>query len=842
LFAAGEFLYLERLARIQVTHLELRLHKSHHIADRSLTRIGYTTHHMAMMTSKTHIVNINRRQTRAAFFLLLCLSALTRTQAQSSSYKNSINTPITIALDVHHVYPQKELKAGEETLFEINPEVCRENGRHVLFKFLTVEIWAEGLQHAETHIATQAGGTTPQGDNANKADPMLSLRHLAEPVVMYDSKSRWTLRGNTTADLESYQLLSPYHRVTTQLRDGKYYAKVTNVDKWMKGSFKYFIRAECNEEPPCPSPTLKHHPQDSPANPSKIRDEYEPLQCAGKGTCKQPVNFVTRASDRGQCECENGYGGVGCEVKTTTLVREEWTRSNAAIAEWKYYSITINPLEGRSQSLLVEMSRRRGDPVLFVKHADDGFLMGGLPTVFDYREFADTNSFRSRLNYHYRLLENVRAGKYYIAVFNNDVYIQEDADFSVRVISATTRLPNSIGSGTGLCPAQCHAFEDPPQGRCDMTGFGKDQCVCNQGFGGPMCEGMETTVELGRSVEAIIAPARWLYFKINIEAKGKSGSISRPLQVILRKEGGHPVLLARREEYPTLLKNDFIFTMSQHLDPETTFQVKPSDIVPGLYIFAVYNMDYYEHESSHVKVSVEMAKDSYLEVNPFMSIILGVISSMFLCLFMSVCKKLFYRHSRMGADNPEASALQTVLANVGMGAAGVGLGGERQRQGLTTEEIDAIPEKLFSESMCPKEDAHCAVCLGEYEVGESVKELPCDAKHVFHKECITQWLQTSTLCPLCRMDISPDRRNSQPSTAAAGDDNGVGAASDGEMRVEIQLDEQNPASQAEVTENSRTHNVVSQPLTPQRGRNGPSTALVASPPRTPPGTIEDDAP
>ena len=44
--------------------------------------------------------------------------------------------------------------------------------------------------------------------------------------------------------------------------------------------------------------------------------------------------------------------------------------------------------------MLVELTRTRGDPVLFLKSKDLGSVPGGLPTVTDYTEFADSDGFR----------------------------------------------------------------------------------------------------------------------------------------------------------------------------------------------------------------------------------------------------------------------------------------------------------------------------------------------------------------------------------------------------------------------------------------------------------------
>ncbi|KAK4047886.1 hypothetical protein OIO90_006047 [Microbotryomycetes sp. JL221] len=49
----------------------------------------------------------------------------------------------------------------------------------------------------------------------------------------------------------------------------------------------------------------------------------------------------------------------------------------------------------------------------------------------------------------------------------------------------------------------------------------------------------------------------------------------------------------------------------------------------------------------------------------------------------------------------------------------------------------------------------CPICVCEFEEGEEIRILPCDARHRFHCECIDPWLlDVSSLCPLCRLDLS----------------------------------------------------------------------------------------
>jgi hypothetical protein len=50
-------------------------------------------------------------------------------------------------------------------------------------------------------------------------------------------------------------------------------------------------------------------------------------------------------------------------------------------------------------------------------------------------------------------------------------------------------------------------------------------------------------------------------------------------------------------------------------------------------------------------------------------------------------------------------------------------------------------------------DKSCAICLDDYAHGEFIRVLP-RCKHMFHKDCIDNWLSSRTSnCPICRDQI-----------------------------------------------------------------------------------------
>lgn len=45
----------------------------------------------------------------------------------------------------------------------------------------------------------------------------------------------------------------------------------------------------------------------------------------------------------------------------------------------------------------------------------------------------------------------------------------------------------------------------------------------------------------------------------------------------------------------------------------------------------------------------------------------------------------------------------------------------------------------------------CAICLGDFEEGEQLRELP-ECLHSYHVACIDMWLYSHSSCPMCRTD------------------------------------------------------------------------------------------
>ena len=66
-------------------------------------------------------------------------------------------------------------------------------------------------------------------------------------------------------------------------------------------------------------------------------------------------------------------------------------------------------------------------------------------------------------------------------------------------------------------------------------------------------------------------------------------------------------------------------------------------------------------------------------------------------------------------------------------------------RGLSDEKIASIPVFIVQNRW----KGECVICLENLDANDHGKMLP-NCGHVFHQECIDEWLNKKTSCPLCR--------------------------------------------------------------------------------------------
>jgi hypothetical protein len=288
--------------------------------------------------------------------------------------------------------------------------------------------------------------------------------------------------------------------------------------------------------------------------------------------------------------------------------------------------------------------------------------------------------------------------------------------------------------------------------------------------------------------------------------------------VRLQHFGSNPVLLAKVGSVPTLASSsgfdwpipvvgysgsatDIMSLQVTSADASWDLSVNAGDIV----YFGALNFGGRGHSSNACTLTLSVVAsnfgDSVLGLNPsFMSIILGIVLSMFLCISLTACRRYGVRwfaarrSSLLWGDLPPG----TMIGPDGLVVPA------RQRppppRGLDAATRASLPESVFQGGQEVKEeDATCSVCLAEYEAGDKLCTLPL-CGHVFHRDCIDEWLVSHQTCPLCRVCLAAQPQGgsgdaAQARAQAGGQEQqppGLGAAADGgagggEAAIEMQL-------------------------------------------------------
>ncbi|KAG8050435.1 hypothetical protein GUJ93_ZPchr0009g719 [Zizania palustris] len=73
-----------------------------------------------------------------------------------------------------------------------------------------------------------------------------------------------------------------------------------------------------------------------------------------------------------------------------------------------------------------------------------------------------------------------------------------------------------------------------------------------------------------------------------------------------------------------------------------------------------------------------------------------------------------------------------------------------ENRGLSADTLASLPSVTYKTQDGNTEQ--CVICRLEFEEGESLIALPC--KHLYHHECINQWLQINKVCPVCSAEVS----------------------------------------------------------------------------------------
>ncbi|KAJ4830754.1 hypothetical protein Tsubulata_020787 [Turnera subulata] len=128
-------------------------------------------------------------------------------------------------------------------------------------------------------------------------------------------------------------------------------------------------------------------------------------------------------------------------------------------------------------------------------------------------------------------------------------------------------------------------------------------------------------------------------------------------------------------------------------------------------------------------------------LHPSFVVVIGIIAVMFSLTFLILAYAKFCGRSRFDIfdDDPNPRDLNRSRSRL---------------SGIDQTVIDSLPFFRFSSLKGSKEGLECAVCISRFEDSEILRLLP-KCRHAFHTNCIDQWLQHHSSCPLCRYKFDP---------------------------------------------------------------------------------------
>ncbi|GLI65139.1 hypothetical protein VaNZ11_008597 [Volvox africanus] len=501
------------------------------------------------------------------------------------------------------------------------------------------------------------------------------------------------------------RILVPINASTNNGLD--WYVTVANLGN---SSSSYGFRVNCivvnsSKPAPCPRPGPNQEP------------------CGGstRGTCVSPPQGVARPELNQVCNCTLPWGDVDCQTLAPSLSNGTVTSTILAPDQWAYWQFTVPMPSSNGENtpdtepvVLVEMSRggggiaangtmgtgaagpsSGGDPILLVmpKMANESYRV---PYINDILSYGDVTSARLQQNFHFMILRDLQ---YYTALYSSADNVTRTLSFYVAVYNYgnSSRLPvglrnqmanvtlrvrwRTIGTSPDpLCPNECYGRGNcsdpsllyaidsqpwPPGANFPPT---KDfDCKCQQGYGGPMCEGTIKNLIIstsGDKASGPLMPGQWAFSVVTIDPRrfDVNSDILRVEWTVQDSSKADPwayynaLLTANYEAFPRvpLSGSDEIFTRGLVCSYDKMFTMvvppkwHPIQIV-GLesgasYVLGLYNSDYVREGTYNYTLKVIIPTQGRTWLQPYMSVVLGVSASLILCLLMTLCRRILQRY------------------------------------------------------------------------------------------------------------------------------------------------------------------------------------------------------
>ncbi|KAF5823915.1 putative transcription factor C2H2 family [Helianthus annuus] len=153
-------------------------------------------------------------------------------------------------------------------------------------------------------------------------------------------------------------------------------------------------------------------------------------------------------------------------------------------------------------------------------------------------------------------------------------------------------------------------------------------------------------------------------------------------------------------------------------------------LIKTLFLFFIFFNFLFSNVFAQQNVT-ETSHDVVHAAHPSIVIIIGVLCTMFCLSFLLLaCMKFWNSDFTLQVPQVIPRARSRI-------------------SGIDKKAIESLPFFRFSSLKGLKEGLECVVCLSKFEDSELLRMLP-KCRHAFHMNCIDQWLESHSTCPLCR--------------------------------------------------------------------------------------------
>ena len=94
-----------------------------------------------------------------------------------------------------------------------------------------------------------------------------------------------------------------------------------------------------------------------------------------------------------------------------------------------------------------------------------------------------------------------------------------------------------------------------------------------------------------------------------------------------------------------------------------------------------------------------------------------------------------------------------------------------KRNGLAFSFIEAMPFLNYKNGT-RVEGEICSVCHEEFK--EEVECIELECKHLFHRNCISQWLKLKRNCPMCKTEVKKEAKKPRDENVSDENVRGIG--------------------------------------------------------------------